>query len=234
MISTRDGVIRELRHLKPPKPVAVNATDLFTALDVMLWPSSKTVNLINNDGGLQSGITTYLSLNFELQIPDLSTRVGLSEAAQQNLCNMVLMPLFMFHSLLMGEDTHLGAATFEGSETPQPGLGDAFYVPATYAYESTRPTPAPWTIYGYASVGGFLLLAVLLGQLWAMSYPESETSAYPLLDLRTKLKIINSTAVDASTPTEEQIQISFPDTSSTGQILHAAGGLVVMPRAVVP
>lgn len=48
----------------------------------------------------------------------------------------------------------------------------------------------------YAAVGGFILVAVLLGQIKAMGYPEAKKSVYPLLDLGASLKVVRDPAVE--------------------------------------
>lgn len=225
-MSTRDGVIQELRDLGEPRPVAIQARDLVSALDMLLWPSRQNTtdipSLVQQVAGSQISNTLILGNLLHLRTPTQSTRIGQAGGGRQVLCNMALMPLYMFHSLYMGDDTQLGPPTVLGVSSPQPGLGKAFYVPATYAYDSERPTPAFWTILAYAGVGGFILLAVSMGQMYALRYPEAQTSAYPLLDLGAHLNVYRDGVPDAPSA---GIVLSFPEATSATHVLQQAQDL---------
>jgi hypothetical protein len=229
IISTSSGSIQQLQDVGSATPLTIQAHDLFEALDVLLWPASQNqTNLVNNRN-LQWGVTVHLASTLEYQTPALSGRGGVNNAARQMLCNTVLMPLFLFHDLYMGIGGNLGGLI----EEPQRGLGDSFYVSATYAYSSVRPTPAFWTILAYAAVGGFILVVVLVGQIWALwQYPVAEISAFPLLDLGASLKVIDSSVpgVDAYAAPEERLADRFRDVASSGHVIKHARRLQVVAR----
>lgn len=229
-ISTQTGVIAELKNFGEPRPASITAIDLFTALDVLLWPSSLNATTYQPRFSLRQGISSWLSNTLDFDIPNLSTRRGSTKAAQQALSNAVLMPLYLFHSLFMGVDTHLAGAP----EDPQSGLGDDFYTKASYAYSSTRPMPAFWTIMAYAGIGGLLLLALTPGEWKAMGYREAPKTAFPLLELGTTLKVVASgeagTANDARDAADQPVATSLDNRTSTYGVLNRVENLRVIVR----
>lgn len=232
VFSQRTGEIVRISLLGNPVSVHLNASALLDALDMLLWPGSTNRTIFDTSQSQRFGITQWLTSIVEVGIPDLTTRIGQTRASMQALSNAIAMPLFLFHSLYMGVDTVITGDV----EDPQPGLGSSFYVPATYAYDSTRPTPGFWTIMAYAGVGGFILLALLVGEWYAVTtYKESRTTRFPLLELGTELKVLEHGTHSIDATQGQQLPEEVPATllankSSTYGLLNRAKALSIVAR----
>jgi hypothetical protein len=214
-----------------PSAIPLSPPDLLAALDILLWPATKKVSTIDTSVSSQFSITGWLGTVIDVGVPDLTTRIGQTRGPRQAVSNAVAMLLFLFQSLLMGEDTNVDGEP----QDPQPGLGSSFYVPASYAYSSTRATPAFWTIMAYAGVGGFLLIALLLGEIKALRYEEADKSAFPLLELGTGLKVVeegpdSANMVVAQAAEERSEATLLKGKSSTYGVLNRAKDLRVVAR----
>jgi hypothetical protein len=224
-LSLKRGTIESVGTLGDYRPVVIDPNDIFIALDQLLWPSAKNISSLDDTKTLQWAVTTFLGNTLALRQPNLATRSRSTFAAEIILANTVMMPLFLFNPLLIST-----APIGTDSEAPQPDLGKSFYVQAYYAYRSRRPTPRFETIVAYAALGGTILLGLLLVQCLVLRKPV-KSSAFPLLDISTKLKVVDGTSTPSGTPQEvEDLHDRFVHTTSARQTLGEAVKLSVTIR----
>lgn len=230
IISTHSGDIKQITALGEHRAISIQPDDFFTALNLLLWPSSKNQTDSENARGLQWLMTTFLGTSLDLSLPSLSTSIGETRAMEQFLVNTVTMPLYLFHSLLLGTDAAIGT----DPEVPQTGLGEAFYVKASYAYSSTRATPDHWTVIAYTATGAALIGILLVGQIFAMRHPSDNKSAFALLDLSTSLKVVTGKYTEVSAArdaTEEPLADALQNERSKKGVLKRTSKLSVTARA---
>jgi hypothetical protein len=202
----------------------IEPSDIFFALDQMIWPWNATRRSLEDSQSLKFFLTQFLGT---LAYGSPSSQSGKVQPPMEILRNLLFTPIFLFNPLFIGA----GDLGTNSSDLSQPDLPADFYSDFSHTYLSYRATPRYGTVLAYAGTGGLLLVLIFAGLIFGLQYESTTQTSFPQVDFASNLFLVRGTLSDlaaSNTRVEEPMRTVFGNSERDSEVLDKAKKLSVI------